>query len=319
MMTLWTFLVAPLLVLPIVLLFRFVGCALIYDFDDFDTSRDRVPDYRDYILGRRTEGSVRHPEVAPNGNDAIGYWRLIDASDSQKAADEKGSYEGIYRTSSDSDVAPGNLDTGQPSLLDSAPQLRARFFNGGLVAIPDAGGLYTDKFTIEAWIDPEFVKGEEHTLFHAGGQYIRPGDLDTGKHGFRVYATKAREWQVDLEFHGSVFPKPPLIPVGSARTHLAVIVQGGSTPGTTTVTIVMDGRNPLERTVNGSYSKPDSAPLVIGVKNEEIDPRNLLTSPAPNLSSPIQSTLQEVVLHSKALSLNEIDNHISINRAPRTA
>ena len=38
MTTLWTFLFAPLLVLPIVLLFRFVGCAAAFDFDEFDTS-----------------------------------------------------------------------------------------------------------------------------------------------------------------------------------------------------------------------------------------------------------------------------------------
>lgn len=319
MTTLWTFLFAPLLILPIALLFRFVGCAAIYDFDDFDTSQPKlpkpepVPDYRNYIMGRQpTEGTVRHPEVRPNVDDVIGYWRLIDPSDSAKAADEKRSFEGLYKTSSDPDLTPGNFGTGQNSLLASAPALHCRFFNGGFVAIPDTGGLHTEEFTIEAWIDPEFSHGAEHTLFHASG--LRPGNPDASKPGFRVYATEEREWQVDLEVHGPVFPHPPLMPVGSGRMHLAVIVERVDGQGKMSVTIVIDGRHPVTHTISGTYSPPDGAPLLIGVKREsypELEPTN------PDLSGSIQSTLQEVVLHRKALSLNEIENHVGINRAPR--
>jgi hypothetical protein len=323
MTTLWTFLLAPLLVLPMVLLFRFVGCGLIYDFDDFDTSPPRppvpepVPNYRNYIMGRQpTLGSVLHPEVVPHIDNVIGYWRLIDASDSEKAVDEKRAFEGIYRTSPDPDLAPGDFGTGRESLLDSAPELHPRFFDGGFVVVPDDGGLHTEQFTIEAWIEPNFAPGAQRTLFHAGGEYTRPGDSVPGKHGFRVYATEKREWQVDFGSHGAVFPSPPLILDNLVRTHLAVMVEKAGTPGTTTLTMVIDGRGVLKREVTEAYSPPREAPLLIGVKSEESDPRDVLTKPQPNLSGSIRSIVQEVVLHSKVLSIHEIQNHIDINRKP---
>ena len=43
----------------------------------------------------------------------------------------------------------------------------------------------------------------------------------------------------------------------------------------------------------------------------------MLTKPQPDLSQPFQGVPQEVVLHSKVLLLNEIANHIDINREPR--
>ena len=36
----------------------------------------------------------------------------------------------------------------------------------------------------------------------------------------------------------------------------------------TSVTIVIDGRPVLTHTINGTYSRPDGAPLLIGVKSE---------------------------------------------------
>ena len=328
MTTLWTFLIAPLMILPIVLLFRFVGCGLIYDFEDFDVSRpdppphpEPVPDYADYILGKPTTGIVNHPEVVPDGNAVVGYWRLVGKiAKPDKAVDEKGTHEGDYRTSMDRDLTPGDFITGQRSLVDSALALEPRFFNGGFVAIPDNGTLHVDQFTIEAWIFPNFGEGAEHTLFHAGGDYTRPGDASPGKHGFRVYATKDRAWQVDLGSHGPVLPTPPLIPRlpnNPMRTHLAVIVEKGAAAGTTKVSIVIDGRPPLAHEVPVSYSQPKAAPLLIGVKSEERDPRDVLTKPEPDLSEPFQGVLQEVVLHSKVLPVNEIANHIDINREPR--
>ena len=58
-----------------------------------------------------------------------------------------------------------------------------------------------------------------------------------------------------------------------------------------------------------TYNRPDGAPLFIGVENEE-------PNPAQNarLRRPINCEIQEVVLHRKALSLAEIENHVDINR-----
>ena len=143
---------------------------------------------------------MNHPEIVPDGNAVIGYWRLVGRIASpDKAVDEKGAHDGDYRISTDPDLIPGGFITGQRSLVDSALALEPRFFNGGFVAIPDsAGTLYTDEFTIEAWIFPNFGAGAEHTLFHAGGEYTRPGDANPGKHGFRIYATKDRHGRSTL-------------------------------------------------------------------------------------------------------------------------
>lgn len=323
MTTLWTFLLAPLLVLPMVLLFRFVGCGLMFDFDDFDTSSPRlpvpepVPNYRAYILGLPTVGATDHPEIVPDGTAVIGYWRLVDPITASQASDETNAHHGVYRTSTDPDLAPGNFISWPRSLVDTAPELEPRHFNGGFVAIPDNGELHADEFTIEAWIVPNFGAGVEHTLFQAGGTYRRPGESTPGQHGFRVYATKERAWQVDVAGHGAVLPNPPLIPTTvndtSVRTHLAVIVQKGDGPGMTKVTIALDGRNPpMTFAFPAIYSRPNGAPLLIGVRSE-----NYPDLVNPDLSGSIQSALQEVVLHRKALSMNEIQNHVDINREPR--
>jgi hypothetical protein len=94
---------------------------------------------------------------------------------------------------------------------------------------------------------------------------------------------------------------------------LAVTVQslGG---GSTRVAIFIDGKLAKQATV-GFYSRPDrDAPLLIGVGSQQADPRDLATLPEPNLDTPIRSRLQEVVLHRKVLSQEEIENHVFINQ-----
>ena len=105
----------------------------------------------------------------------------------------------------------------QTSLIVSDPGPIGRFFNGGYVLVPAKNGLFTDEFTIEAWILPGFAAGSEHTLFDAGGHYRAPFDSSADFHGFRIYATAARSWQVSLSPGGNVFTAPllpPLIPPG---------------------------------------------------------------------------------------------------------
>ena len=59
-----------------------------------------------------------------------------------------------------------------------------------------------------------------------------------------------------------------------------------------------------------TYNRPDGAPLFIGVENEEPNPAQT----PPRLRRPINCEIQEVVLHRKALSPAEIENHVDINR-----
>ena len=111
----WAFILTPLLVLPILFLFRFVGCAEIAGIRDPDPVAGpppvpKVPNYRDYIMGKPDNpGSVLNPSVKPNPADVIGYWRLVDAASGTVAKDEKGFQDGAYRTSTDPDTIPGGL------------------------------------------------------------------------------------------------------------------------------------------------------------------------------------------------------------------
>lgn len=319
----WAFILTPLLVLPIAYLFHFVGCADIAGLKDpepvpqTEFPKPKVPKYRDYIMGKSNNpGSVRHPHIKPNANDITAYWRLVDTAASIEAIDEKGLQKGTYRTSTDPDTIPGGFIHNLPSLIDSDPTVPCRFFNGGYVVVPANDKLYHDEFTIEAWVLPGFSGNSEHTLFHAGGHYRAPFDSAAAYHGFRVFATGTPpSWQVSLAPGGDVFPSPPQIPPGDTRTHLAVTVQNASPGGgSKTVTIFIDGKQTVQKTVGFSYSRPEGAPLLIGVMGDQSVPSDLEALPQPNVKQPMRSRIQEVVLHRKVLSQEEIENHVDINR-----
>src|SRR4051812_21123257 len=112
-MTDWVIVLVPLLVLPIVLLFRFVGCG----FDGVATGERDIPlpprtpehppsttptptptpiyvtppRYRDYIMGEpNNPGTVKNQSIVPSAANVMGYWRLIEAAGIKIARDEKG-------------------------------------------------------------------------------------------------------------------------------------------------------------------------------------------------------------------------------------
>jgi hypothetical protein len=318
------FILTPLLVLPFVLLFRFVGCAQIAGLKDPSPAPaqdppEPIPNYRDYIMGLPVQGDAG-PAVTRNPTDIVSYWRLVDTvATPDVATDEKGLWEGEYRTTADPDMIPGDFIPGQDSLIVSDAKASCRFFNGGYVVIPTkktavTTEFFTEEFTLEAWLVPNFGMGTEHTLFQAGGHYVRQFESNADYHGFRIYATAGRAWQVGLGSNGVFLDSPPLIPPGASRTHLAVIVQ---TVGSSTrrVTVVIDGKaQPASQERNLYYSLPIGAPFIIGAAGQESDPRQIPAKPQPNMGTPIRASIQEVVLYRRALSMQEIKNHIFINR-----
>ena len=318
----WVFVLTPLLVLPIVLLFRFVGCGTQLDVDP------ELPtvSYRDYIMGElKGPVLVPFPTAAPKPGapDVIAYWRLVETGSA--ATDEKGVHNGEYRegqsvndiapttVDAGSDAAPGTFDANQPSLVVSDKVATCRTFFGGYVFVPfDPNAttkLYTDEFTIEAWVDTRWTPkpGYDHTLFSAGGHYVAPYDTTPAFHGFEVLATHVDgldRWQVRLHPHvGDVFPpRLPIVPRGAA-THVAVTVEKDGV--TKKVRLFVNGGVAAIATV-GFYSLPDGAPLYIGIWGapQPVNP--------PVLRKPILSKIQEVVLHRTALSEQEIKNHFDI-------
>lgn len=352
----WTFLLTPLLVAPIVLLFRFFGCGLdTHGLKEPDPEPkpppptptpqpppsspppedNKPPDYRKYILGiQPNPGKVENPGVVPNGADVIAYWRLVDPSNSVEAKDEKGFAVGANRAEYGSGYnlpnvnptatvagsrpkTPAQIVTGQPGLIDSDPTALSRRFDGGRVRVPYQDGLYTEEFTLEAWIqaDPStFETGYEYVLFDAGGRYALPGSA-LAQRGFRIFIDRTKGWQVQLApGNVNLFTPSPLFPPGAARTHVAVTV-ARTAPGSTQrlVTLYVDGK-PHPAVTVASYNPPLGTTtikpaLLIGVENSSTNPAS------ETLLHPLLCRIQEVVLHRKALSKAEIENHVTINRA----
>ena len=334
-----TMVLVPMLVLPIVLLFRFIGCG----YDGVATGEfPPPPNYRDYIMSNPNStapGTVRaHPEVHPNVNDVVAYWRLVDrepstdpfADHSGKAKDEKGHHDGTYFSgnvahedpnptatppmpgSEGSPLQGEDIQFGQDSLIVSDFLNRCWLFNGGFVEVPDQNDkhpLYPQEFTIEAWVYPQWgpntVTGFEHTLFSAEGFYRRPFDPGGPSfHGFSVVADSTGNWRV--RFSG--LPELINVPTSAERvkTHLAVTVT--SEGSQSRVRLFINGK-PTGQSGLVSYSPPTGAPLLIGVGSKQSDP----TQPTV-AHRPVISFVQEAVLHSKALSAAEIENHVDINR-----
>lgn len=337
MMSALIFLLPPLLVLPIVLLFRFVGCK---SFDpepgspgSTETSpspaptpaptpppvepNTQPPRYRDYILGvSNNPGQVKNLGFPPNGAEVIAYWRLVDVLASQAAKDEKGFQGGAYRQGYVLPAAagsegrnPANFTFGQQSLIVSDPAVQCRFFDGGYVQVPYKPGLYSDEFTIEAWIEIDALAlNFSHALFDAGGRYPLPGST-IRERGFRLYATQQNNWQARLgPGTADLFVNPPKVSP-SARTHVALTVAndvaGG---GKKKVTLYLNAKE-AANVVADSYAPPDSAPLYLGIENTNQSP-----TAGTTLRHPALFRIQEVVLYRKALAREELENHVDINR-----
>lgn len=344
----WLVVLTPLLVLPLVLLFRFVGCGLdLTGQAEPDiplpprkdppltpppvlepTPITTPPNYRAYILGEfPNPGLVKNSAVVPNGADVIGYWRLVDAAGAVKALDEKHFQDGTYQsgqvlpdiaptaaTAGSKGRNPAHFVAGQPSLIDSDPTAACRLFEGGHVRVDFKPGLYTDQFTIEAWIRAgAFDADFEYVLFDAGGNYALAGGGGAANRGFRVFVNRQKGWQVQLApGNAPLFGSGPLVPL-VARTHVAVTVDdiilvGGGVEKA--VSLYVDGKLiPSSPVTVLAYNRPDGAPLFIGVENAEQNPAQPV-----RLRRPVLCRIQEVVLHRKALQLAEIENHVDINR-----
>ena len=344
-MTDWILLLTPVLVLPIVLLLPFVGCQPFSSTDPDPVALEpppasgpaptppptpgvqpptTPPKYRDYILGiQPNPGLVKNAGVVPNGADVIAYWRLVDAAASATALDEKGFQNGTYKegykldpiastaTAAGSEGRnPAHFTTGENSLVDSEPAVKCRFFDGGHVLVPYKPGLYADQFTLEAWIATgTLAAGYEHTLFDAGGRYASPAGSPVSERGFRIYANRDGKWQVRLAPSTTdLFPMPILVPFG-ARTHVALTVANDGPGGVAKkATLYVDGKVAGTASL-AAYAPPHDAPLFIGVENTTRSP-----TAAANLRNPVLCRVQEVVMHRKALSKEEIENHVDINR-----
>ena len=296
----WAFVLTPLAVLPLVLLFRFVGCGI----DPIEGAPDDVrvpprnpPNYRKDIL---------------DTPDVIGYWRLVDPKPGP-AVDEKGLQSGEYvevakqiqEPLSDTGPGPGLVDPSPSpptSLIDSDVQVTCRTFMGGCVRIKNRPELFPDEFTIEAWVWPRWTAGGfEHTLFSAGNPLSQ-----TTPQGFALSASDANTWIVRFSPYTVTFADTPALVSLDARIHIALTVKR----------VPSFQHRDLHLFVNGKlagkdtpllYNVPAGWDLLIGAANQAASPGAL------QVYRPFIGRIQEVALYKRALSDDELEGHFNIN------
>ena len=349
-MTDWILFLPPLLVLPIVLLFRFVGCGEQLALAPPDPApprsryprlrprqhplppdtekREAPPRYRNYIMvwiPRAMSPTRASCRTAPTSRPIGGWSMTIRQSRTRSAATRKDSRPASRKKiTALPDVAPTNDDPGseprdpahfnlgEDSLIESDPAVHCRFFEGAYVFVPHVPNLFHSQFTIEAWVRVgTLMKGYEHVLFDAGGSYVYPAGTPASPRGFRIVADRTNSWQVYVAPRETpLFAKPPLISPNS-RAHLALTV-ADKTPGSTEkiATFYLNGKVVDVAVDMPSYAPPHEAPLFIGIENTRPVPSPTLLT----LRHPALFRIQEVVLHRKALSQEEIFNHVDINR-----
>src|SRR5262245_28172112 len=231
------FLLLPLLVLPVVLLFRFVGCGPPLGLDEPPPKQPPDVQLEPGQAGQPAEKPKYAPSILAEPT-VIAYWRLLEPPGSADAIDQKGFQNGFYKENQQlvpfpppdadtpgSEGAPGVFTPGTSLIKSDATP--SRLFNGAYVHVPFKQGLYTDEFTIEAWLKPQWgpnVTGFRHTLFDASGTYVLPPATEAALHGFLIFADANNFSQVALAPGGDVFPTGPAVALGNG-VHLAVTVQ----------------------------------------------------------------------------------------------
>jgi hypothetical protein len=335
----------PLLVLPIIFIFRFIGCAETETADDVEivtqsepprppessatkpppTPVEKPPVYSEYITSK-----------SPDKAYIIHYWRLVDplksadANDMNTVQPKKGEYRTIALplVIADPNATPPVVGSEgrDPAKFDereslivtepaATPPTKGRYFDGGHVKVEHYSGLYTGQFTLEAWVSLGVLrKNYEYTLFSAGYVYGTPTSPQPQR-GFRVFVDTNTYWRARLA-------RAVQNPTAQNPAFKDLFVSSvAATPGPTHIALTVDNVvNKVARLYfNGkpvgpgdvpidSYAQPDGFSLFIGVANTAVTPSALET-----LRMPMLGQIQEVVLYRVALSAAEIEQHHKIN------
>jgi len=300
----WWMLLTPLVVLPIFLLFRFIGCDSVW-------SVDYVKSYDERVLG---ESSL------------VAYWKLGDKTSDVLAKDEKGAHAGHYgqaaptASQNGSQGATGEVKREQPGVHNPTPTHTAVDFQGGYVAVPFATDFAAESFTIEAWVmsggPAEWLPGFSHVV-------VASGENDgTTQRGFSLYAgydanQQKLFWSAALATGTAVVAltgpevqtqTPPV------ATYLVFRHRAGSAnqPGEAILSVSVAGASTIVTPplpVSG-YTPPASANLYIGASSATPQP---LPMPPPNIAPPVEfpyiGRIQDVAFYRTALGDSTLAEH----------
>ncbi len=328
-MTEWYFLVAPLAVFAVLLLFRFVGCAALVGMDDWKAEQGPSgPDYPKTVL-------VDNP---------VAYWRLQEKKSAEPspgptapntpvsggtAKDEKGANDGTYKAVivqppaqlPDSPSAP--QPPGSPSLTLEAPgllelsgqQSTSLQVDGGYVEVPFSNSLLLTSFTVEALVRPEWSAQEAglfRTVISLHTIVLPPATPKA--FGFGIFAgpdpanlTGPDVWQVWLadgtNFKPIKDPARAFTPVDFTKTNYVAVTYDNTTKKLNMYVYVqgLDLDSGVAHPVNDltvAYSPLTDAtkPLLIGMHRPPVG------STIPVYHS-FKGRIQEVAIYDKALTI----------------
>ena len=288
----WYIVLTPLLVLPILLLFRFVGC--------------------DVVFGL-TGGS--YSQLLLNVSSLVAYWRLGDLNDDPQAKDEKGLHHGIYGEppatgpNPPSQAASGEALQGQPGLIKDETDRKSVDFQGGYVVVPFAAALDTPSFTVEAWVFPgDWQPGNHHAVFNSGesdGPTVRGSSLialwnDAQQKAF---------WSAALGTSAGVVTISGLeVKSPATKTYLALTHDAASGTATFYVATRGDDWHLLQTQSVSDYQPAQFNTLYIGAAHVAL-PAQPLPPPAPPVDFPFIGRIQEVALYNQAISRHLLEGH----------
>lgn len=292
-MPVWTYLAVALAVLPVVMLFGFVGCKL-------DSE------------GQGPQPGEPPPDpyhtVIETSADLVAYWPLgeLTGSIGSTAHDAvgpapDGSHPGIYKAwtapadpTLESDAANGVLMFGQPGLIPNDQSRKSITVGGGYVEVPFADVLNSPQFTVElivatGWDDTAIAA---YRLVFASREEVG-GNI----RGLTLFANPTNHWEARIGIDTPTAAAAPADdpPILFGTTDFLAVTYDGMT-----LSLYVNGdlRGSVEP--GPAYVPNSSRPLFIGARED----------PAGTPIYPFAGQLQEVAYYSRALDQDEILKHI---------
>jgi hypothetical protein len=323
-------LLTPLLILPVFLLIRFIGCPA---FGSTPSSGGGTPTPAPPSPPSYESQVMADPSL-------VAYWRLGEpappappAPDPAKAKDEKipgndGDYVTAPANQPATDVSEGGLSgkaergTASSSLLETEKSRTSVDFEGGFVRVPNFGTVMLSRpsFTLEAWVRPKaWQSGSASSQFAhtvvTMAEVDGAASLPVPPRGFALYAQWVNGtapddplpagtpagfyWRVSIgtgtgtEFSKVTVWDKQVVP--NRRTYLVVTHDNAKTADQLTVHVGMGGP-PADAggwmaTLTTSFAPAQASRLYIGASN-------LKVSPAEDIYAPFIGNIQEVAIYS---------------------
>ena len=278
----------PLVLLGLVTALCFIGCAL-------------------QAGGLDLQGP--YLDAVTNDPSLVACWPLDDQADisdnpdGATAADiSKNKLNGTYKGAALSvkvqqeGIVPGDVPP-------SGPPNTCAFFNGGRVSVPFAGALNPAKFTVEAWVEPQWAAGDTAVR----GVVV---SLNTAANAGYALFVQNNAWTAGVGT-GAALPTVAL-PVtfengGPVTSYLAMTFDGNSTL-TLFVGVANGTLTSTSMTIPGTFlpeqSNTTATPLFIGMGRPDLEAGMY----------PLNGFVQDVAIYNDALSTTAITNRFNIGK-----